>query len=390
MQIYRASGLAAGLLLIALLAVNATGAQRTSQEYFVYFGTYTRTASKGIYAYRFQPATGTLTSIGLVAETPNPSFIASHPNGRFLYATNEYEANSPPGRPNTISAFAIDPATGQLSFLNNVSAQGAGPCHISIDKTGAVLLVANYGSGSVAALPIGKDGRLGEATASVQHRGSSVDPARQRGPHAHFIAPSPDNRFALAVDLGIDRVIAYPFDAAKGALDASNPPSASVTAGSGPRHLAFHPNGRYVYVNGEMSSTVSAFAYQARTATLKILQTLSTLPGDFAGTSTTAEVQVDPTGRFLYVSNRGLDSIAVFGIDQKTGLLRAIEQTPTGGKTPRYFTLDPSGAYLLAGNQNSNTVIVYRVDAKSGHLTPAQTLTDVPEPVCIVFVPVQR
>jgi 6-phosphogluconolactonase len=371
------------LALLALLASpGLSPAVAQSPEYLVYFGTYTRpNASKGIYAYRFQPSSGKLTSLGVAAETPNPAFLVAHPNGRFLYAANEQEKG-------TVSAFAIDRQTGKLTALNTVSSRGAGPCHVSVDHTGKFLLVANYGSGSVASLPIQQDGRLGEVAGFVQHTGSSVDPARQTGPHAHFITASPDNRVVLAADLGLDQVVEYRFDASKGTLTANTPPFAKLRPGSGPRHLAFHPTGKYVYVNGEMASTLSAFAYSPATGAMKELQTLSTLPTGFSGATSTAEVHVDRAGRFAYVSNRGHDSIAIFAIDPAKGTLTPAGHAPTGGKTPRYFGLDPSGNYLLAANQNSNTVVVFRVDPKTGGLTQAQTLSDVPEAVSIEFVPV--
>jgi len=375
-------------LLISPFAAQTRG-QGQAQEYLVYFGTYTRpAASKGIYAYRFQPATGKLTPIGLAGETQNPSFLVAHPNGRFLYAANEREEGDDQGKNDSVSAFAIDKATGKLRLLNKVPARGGMPCHVTIDKTGKFLLVANYGTGSVAVFPIQQDGRLGEATGFVQHTGSSVDPNRQKGPHAHFISPSPDNRFALTADLGLDQVIEYRFDASKGALT-NGPAPAKLRPGSGPRHLAFHPTAKYLYVSGEMASTLSAFSYDASTGAMKELQTVSTLPTGFSGTSSTAEVQVDRTGRFVYVSNRGHDSIAIFAIDPAKGTVTPAGHASTNGKTPRYFTLDPSGNYLMAANQNSSSVTVFRVDAKTGGLTPTQTtLSDVPDPVCIVFVPV--
>jgi 6-phosphogluconolactonase len=372
-------------MVMASLAVLASPgmppAAAQSPEYLVYFGTYTRpNASKGIYAYRFQPSTGKLTSLGVAADTPNPAFLVAHPNGRYLYAANEQEKG-------TVSAFAIDRQTGKLAALNTVSTRGAGPCHVTIDHTGKFLLVANYGSGSVAALPIQQDGRLGEVAGFVQHTGSSVDPARQTAPHAHFITASPDNRVVLAADLGLDQVVEYRFDASKGTLTPNTPPFAKLRPGSGPRHLAFHPTGKYVYVNSEMASTLSAFAYDPATGAMKELQTLSTLPTGFSGATSTAEVHVDRTGRFAYVSNRGHDSIAIFAIDPAKGTLTAAGHASTGGKTPRYFGLDPSGNYLLAANQNSSTIVVFRVDAKTGGLTQTQTLSDVPEPVSMVFVP---
>ncbi len=392
MRVLRTAIILGALLSMAAPVGPARAAQSSGEEYLVYFGTYTRTTSKGIYAYRFQPSTGKLSSLGLAAETLHPSFVAAHPNGRFLYAVNEHEEGAAdlPGKNDTVSAFAIEPKTGQLRFLNKVSSRGEGPCHISVDRTGRTLLVANFRSGSVAALPISQNGRLEEATAFHQHQGVSVHTGRQYGTHAHFITPSPDGRFALTADLGLDQVIVYRFDPARSGLTLNDPSFASLPPGSGPRHLAFHPTAKYVYVNGETDSTVSALTYDARTGTLKTFQTTSTLPAGFFGTNTTAEIQVDRAGRFLYVSNRGHNSIAVFAVDHARGTLTPVEHVPTTGTTPRYFTFDPTGAYLLAGNQGSDTVIVYRVDASSGRLTPTQTLTDVPEPASIVFVPVKR
>ena len=363
---------------------------QAADEYFLYVGTYTRTASKGIYGYRFRPSTGETVSLGLVGETPHPSFIAAHPNGRFLYATNEHEGTDPPGVDNTISAFAIDASTGALRFMNKVSSRGEGPNHISIDATGRSVLVANFRNGTVAALPIEKDGSLGEATSVVRHTGSSVHPIRQTGPHAHFISSSPDNRYVLAVDLGADQVVVYRFDPVKGTLAPNDPPAAKTPVGSQPRHLSFHPTARFAYVNGEASSTVSTFAYDASKGTLRESHTVSTLPAGFSGTNTSSEVLVDRAGRFVYVSNRGHDSIAIFSVDQTTGHLTLVDHTSTGGRTPRHFALDPSGRFLIVVNQNSNNAVMYRVDAVSGRLTLHATLSDVPEPACVILVPAAR
>ena len=357
-----------------------------ADQALVFAGAYTRTLGKGIYGFRFQRATGELTAMGLMAETPHASFIAPHPGGNFLYATIEHEGDDPPGVDNAISAYAVNLATGALKFLNKVSSRGEGPNHISVDRTGQTLLVSNYRNGTVATLPILPDGRLGGAVSVVLHSGSSVHPVRQTGPHPHFILTSPDNRFVLVPDLGTDRIFVYRFDAERRTLTPNDPPSVSVRPGSQPRHLAFHPSAKFVYVNAEASSEVAAFSYDAANGTLKQFQTISTLPAAFAGTSTTAEVQVDAAGRFLYVSNRGHDSIAIFAIDQTTGGLTLVDHVSTNGQTPRHFTFDPTGRFLLAGNQNSHSVVVYRVDAASGRLTLVQTVADVPEPACLAFV----
>lgn len=377
---------AAVVLTATVLFPSHAGAQRSGQRYIMYLGTYTRNIGKGIYAYRFDAATGHLTSLGLMAESSSPAFLAVHPNGRFLYAANEHDGEDTVGKNNTVSAFAIDAVTGKLTFLNKVSSRGEGPCSVTMDRGGRTLLVANYRSGSVAALPVLGDGRLGDATGFDQHPDPKPESGQTR-PHAHFAAPSPDDRFALVADPPLDRVYVYRFDPATGSIGPNDPPFVQLRADLGPRHLVFGPTGKYVYVNDEKGSAVSTFAYQADTGTLKELQTISTLPAGFAGTNTTAEIHLDSTGRFLYVSNRGRDDIAIFSIDQSSGTLALVDHAPAGGKTPRYFALDPSGRFLIVANQNSNSVVVNRVDAKTGRLTPVETETDTPEPVCIVFVP---
>jgi 6-phosphogluconolactonase len=376
----------AGFLLF-LLGASIAGA--ASREYFVYIGTYTRSRGKGIYTFRFQPATGKLTALSLAAETPSPSFLAVHPNRKFLYASNEHEGEDLPGKNNTVSAFAIDPKTGTLTFLNKVSCRGEGPAHIAVDPTGKALLAANYRSGSLALLSIQADGRLGEATGFAQHHGIGPKP-RQEGPHAHGAAFSPDNRFALVADRGLDQVLIYRFDASQGTLTPNDPPVFDATPGAGPRHLAFHPNGRILYELNEPGSTVTVLAYGAAGGTLSRLQEIATLPPGFTGTNSTAQLQTDRAGRFLYASNRGADNIAVFAIDPAKGTLTPVEHVSTQGKTPRDFSLDPTGGYLFAANQNSDTVVVFRVNAKTGRLTPdGRVVEHVPEPTCVVFVPVQ-
>lgn len=368
----------------------AQGAEkaRAGGAYLVYLGTYTAKKSKGIYAYRFDAATGRSTWLGLMAETTNPSFLAVDPNRRFLYAVNEV-TNYEGGKSGGVSAFAIDRKTGKLSFLNEVPSRGADPCTVALDKTGKNVLVANYTGGSVAAFPVLADGRLGEASAFVQHTGSSVDRERQEGPHAHMIGLSPDNRFALAADLGLDELLVYRFDPAKGSLELNDPPFAKVHPGAGPRHFVFHPNGRFVYVISEMKSLVTAFSYDAAGGVLHELQTISALPKGFAGVSDCAEIDVHPSGRFLYGSNRGHDSIAVFAIDGAKGTLAPVEHVSTEGKTPRHFAIDPTGAYLFAANQDSDNIVVFHIDPATGRLTPTGQALDAPSPVCVTFVAVE-
>jgi 6-phosphogluconolactonase len=333
--------------------------------------------------------------MGLMAETPNPTFLVLHPNGRFLYAVNEHENDDKPGAKNTVSAFAVDAATAKLTFLNKVLSGGEGPAHISIDHHGRAVLVANYRSGSVAALPIERDGRLGEVTALEQTPAPTTAPPpipepAAPGPHVHFVAPSPDDRFALAADPPLDRVFVYRFNPEKGTLSPNTPAFAQVgQVGFGPRHLAFGASGKFVYVNGDRGSAVATLAYDADAGTLTEVQTVSTLPAGPSPTNSSSEIQVGRDGRFLYVSNRGDDSIVVFAIDQAKGTLTFVERTPTVGKRPRYFTLDPSGRFLIVGNHMSSSLTVNRVDPATGRLTAMQTV-DVPEPVCMVFVPAPR
>lgn len=390
-----ATALLAGLGLFPAPAAVHAGAQTSGASaagtghYFVYVGTYTHTIGKGIHSYRFDADTGQLTPTGLVTESSSPAFLVTHPNGRFLYAANEHNGEDTRGKNDTVSAFAIDRATGALTFLNKVSSRGEGPCYVSLDRGGRTLLVANYRSGSVAAMPILPDGRLGEASAFDQHPDPAPDAAGQPlRPHAHHASPSLDDRFAFSADPPLDRVMLYRFDPAKGALSPNNPPFVQMQKDLGPRRLVFHPGGKYAYVNAEKGSAVTVFAYQAAGGTLKELQTLSTLPPGFTGRNQTAEMQIDRAGRFLYVSNRGHDTIAIFSIDARHGTLTAVGHAPSGGRRPRYFALDPTGQFLLVANQDTHTVIVNRIDAKTGLLTPVQTMTEpTAEPVFIAFVP---
>lgn len=381
------------MFLVAALPFFATAApqKRTANKpYLVFVGTYTnKTSSKGIYAYRFDPGTGKLSSLGVAAESEDPSFLAVHPSGRYLYAVNETD-HFGGEKSGAVSSFAIDRATGKLKLLNQVGTRGAGPCHLSLDKSGKFVLVANYDGGSVAVFPVREDGSLGSASAFVQHAGSSLDQERQKGPHAHWIATSPDNRFALAADLGLDKVLVYRFDASKGSLTANNPPFAKVNPGAGARHVAFHPNGKFAYVLAEMENSVTAFAYNASKGTLAPLQTvsaLSTLRKDYKGPKEAAEIVVHPNGKFVYSSNRaGIDTISAFSIDPAKGTLKLINEFPTMGKTPRNFAIDPTGRFLLAANQESDSIVVFRMDSTTGALTPTGDTVEVPAPVGITFV----
>jgi 6-phosphogluconolactonase len=379
-------------LLLALSAflpsARLVGASKGLREYLVYFGTYTGKGSKGVYVCRFRPATGKLTPVELAAETVSPSFLAVDPGQRFLFAANEI-GDYQNAKSGSVSSFAIDRRSGKLSALNTVASRGADPCHLTVDKAGKHVLVANYTGGSVAVLPIKPDGALGESSDFVQHLGSSVDPERQKEPHAHDVVLTPDNRFAVVADLGLDELLVYRYDLEKGKLSRNDPPYGRVKPGSGPRHIALHPNGRWAYVISEMGNTVTAFDWDGDKGSFHELQTVSTLPKDFKGENTTAEVVVHPKGRYLYGSNRGHDSIAVYAIDPAKGMLTQIEDVPTLGKEPRNFALDPTGAYLFAANQNSNTVVVFRVNPRNGRLTPTGEKVEVMSPVCVTFVAAQ-
>ena len=358
--------------------LSGQGATGAKGEWLAYIGTYTEAPSKGIYAWRFQAASGKLAPLGLAAETSNPSFLAVAPDQRFLYAANEDKTG-------TISAFAIDPANGQLKLLNRVPSRGSGPCHVAVDRGGKWVFAANYNSGSVAMFPVHPDGTLGEATGFVQHAGSSVNAQRQSGPHAHSANLSPDGRWLLVPDLGLDQILSYRVDAVKGALSAGDPPFTKVAPGSGPRHLAFGRDGRFAYAINELLATVTVFRYNSARGSLEELQTAPVTPDGYTGPKSSAEIAVDPNGKFLYGSNRGDGTITVFRIDGDKGTLTVVERVSTGGKTPRNFAIDPSGAFLLAANQDSGDVVLFRIDPATGRLTPAGSVLEVASPVCIVF-----
>lgn len=352
----------------------------------VYIGTYTNAKSKGIYRFDLDMSTGALASKGLAVETDSPSYLAVHPSHKFLYAVNEI-SNFKGEKDGAVSAFSIDPHSGKLTFINQQPSRGDGPCHIAMDKAGKNALVANYGAGSIAALPIKEDGSLAPATGFVQHSGSSVDSARQEGPHAHSVTFSPDYRFLMAADLGLDKVFIYHFDTETGMFSPNDPPAGEVPPGSGPRHFAFHPTAHFAYVINEMKSTLTTFVYDAKTGSLKAIDTVSTLPVGYKGSTSTAELQFHPSGKFLYGSNRGHDSISIFTVNGTTGKTHLIGNTPTHGKTPRCFQIDPTGTFLLAANQESDSLAVFRIDTKTGHLTLVGKPVEVPSPVCVTFAP---
>lgn len=374
--------------LLSLLVV--TGCQSASKpaapgSMFVYVGTYTSKQSKGIYRSRLDLTTGGLAQPELVAESANPTYLAVHPSQKFLYAINETGSGAKAG---AVSAFAIDAKTGGLTALNQQTAGGAGPCHLVVDGAGKNVLLANYGGGSIESVPIKADGSLAEPVTFIQQTDDSGKPGRPREPRAHCIVVDGANRFAYVCYAGLDKVMIYKFDSAKGTLVPNDPPWGTVKPGAGPRHQSMHPSGRFTYVINETDSTLTAFACDSASGALKEIETHPTLPAPVPGNST-AEIEVHPSGKFVYGSNRGHDSIVVFAIDQATGRLTFVEHQKTQGKTPRNFAIDPSGTFLLAANQNSDTVVVFRIDQKTGKLTPTGHTIEVGAPVALKFVPVK-
>ncbi len=381
--------LASALVIVASILPLALARPQSTKppppEYLAFVGTYTtKTDSKGIYAFRFDGSNGRLASVGLVAQTPDPSFLTISSNEKYLYAVNELSTFEGKNS-GAVTSFSLDSKSGKLTQLNQVPSGGADPCYVSIDETGKYILVANYTGGSVAAFPILSNGSLGPVSAFVQHTGSGPNKERQEGPHAHYFATSPDDRFAFAVDLGLDEVVVYHFASANGSLTANNPPFAKLAPGAGPRHLAFHPNGKFAYVLSEVNSSVTALAYDAKAGSFSTLQSLPTIPKTFTTLNETAEIVVHPSGKFLYASNRGHDSIAVFAIDSSKGTLTPAGDFPTQGKAPRNFALDPTGNFLLAANQESNNIVIFRVNRDTGALIPTGQVVQTPAPVDIVF-----
>jgi 6-phosphogluconolactonase len=352
----------------------------------VYFGCYTnaKSGSKGVYVSGFDAEKGVLGEAEIAVETASPSFLAPHPNKKWLYAVGEMGAPGQKG--GAVSAFSISASDGRLSLINQVSSVGSGPCHISVDRTGAMAVVANYGGGSVASYSILENGALSEARSFIQHEGSGVNPKRQAGPHAHSMNFSPDNRFAFACDLGLDKVLIYKADPAAGTISGQG--FATVPPGSGPRHFAFHPTGRFAFVNNEMLMTVTSFAYDAAAGSLKEVETVSTLPEADRGKEgfSTAETVAHPNGRFVYVSNRTHDTIAVFTCDPATGRLKRVQNASAEGRIPRNFCLDPSGRWMIVAHQDGNTAALFQVDAESGRLTFTGRKIAVGGAVCVRFL----
>lgn len=333
-----------------------------------------------IHVAEFDAATGTLSAPKLAIETPDPSHFTLSADGRHLYMCNS-------GTPGGVSAFAVDRKTGGLTLQNHIVSKGRGPSYVSLDASGKFVLDANYGGGYVEVLSLNADGSLKEQVSVVQHIGSSVNPQRQSKPYAHWFRTDPTNKFALAADLGTDEVVVYQFDAKTGKLTPNDPKASKVNPGSGPRHLAYHPNGKWFYAVQELSNEVVAFNWDAAKGSLTQFQVVKTLADDFKDTSSAAEIGVRADGKFLYMSNRGENTIVVFAIDAKSGELTFKQRVSSGGKVPRYFTFDPSNKWLLVANQDSGNLVVFSVDAKSGELAAKGEPVSLPRAMGVVFAP---
>jgi 6-phosphogluconolactonase len=370
-------------ILISLLSALMLPGVALGAHYYLYVGGYTGPDSKGIHAFRYDTTHAALEPLGTLAEMQRPSFLALSPDRRFLYAVSELgnDAKSE----GYVYAFAIDHATGKLTFLNRQSSGGGGACHLVVDKTGKVLLVANYGSGSAASFLLKPDGSIGARVSKIQFEGSGPNAERQGGPHAHAVVLSPDNRFLFVPDLGADRIRTLSFDPSTGTL--TQKADVVVKPGAGPRHFTFSPNGHFAYLICEMGSLVVAYSYNASSGLLTEIQSASSLPDGFSGVNNSAEIETDPSGKALYASNRGHDSIAVFAIDPATGKLTRQQVESTQARTPRNFTLDPTQKRLLAAGQDSNKIVIFDRDPLTGKLTPAGKTVDSPAPVCLLFTP---
>lgn len=374
------------LLLSLGLALTTWTNTHAAADQLVYIGTYTggTSPSKGIYAYALDSKTGKLEEKGLAVETGRPSFLAIHPSKKYLYSVAELGPKE-----GGISSYAIDQATGKLTLINQQPSHGNGPCHVNVDATGKVLLAANYGSGNVVSYPIKEDGSIGEAVSIIQQGpGSMVNERRQKGPHAHSFYTDAQNRFAISCDLGSDKLFVYKLDTEAASLTPNDPASVATPPGGGPRHFAFHPNGKFGYTNNELTMAVSALSYDAEKGAFEVLQTLSTLPEGTESSDkfSTAETQVHPSGKFVYVSNRGHNSIAIYTVDEQTGKLTFVEAAPSIVEIPRNFGIDPTGKWLIAGGQDSHNLAVFSIDQETGKITPTGDIYEVGSPVCVKFL----
>ena len=375
------SKLCLSLLATFCLGILVSIAQKPLQkEYYMLVGTYTKKTSEGIYVYKFNTETGDFSSVSVAKDIKNPSFLAISPDEKKVYSVGEVDGGA-------VLSFSFDKAAGSLTPINSQASEGANPCHIELDKTGKWAFVGNYTGGNLSVLPILKDGSLGKAVQTINHEGKSINEARQEKPHVHSINISADNKQLFVPDLGIDKVMIYNFDAKLGKLSAANPVAAEVTPGSGPRHFTFHPNNKFAYVIQELNASITAFAYQ--NGKLVKIQTVDTLPTDFKGNNSCADIHISADGRFLYGSNRFHDTLVIFEIDPKTGKLSLVGHQSVMGKTPRNFSLDPSNRFVLVANQDSDNIVIFKRDTKTGKLSPTGKEIAVSMPVCIKWLGVK-
>lgn len=349
----------------------------------VYVGTYNQDGGEGLYVYNMEPSSGSLSLQSRVSQTLNPWFIALDPEQRYLYTVEEVVGDGR-SKHGIVSSFVIRQETGDLEYLNNQSARGSIPCHVAVDGTGDWVLVANYGTGSIAVLPVLDDGSLGTASIAAQHDGSSVDVERQDGPHLHSVTISSDNQYVFAADLGIDKLLAYKLDHGKGELQLTD--EVNTKLGAGPRHFDFHPGDKFACLINELDSTITSFEYNQDTGKLTDTATVNALPAEFKGINTCADVHFGASGKFVYGSNRGDDSMVIYEVDHENGGLSYVGHESTQGKTPRNFAIDPTGQFLIVGNEESDTVVVFRIDENTGKLTPTGHVLEVPGPACVKIV----
>ncbi|GAB3951892.1 lactonase family protein [Spirosoma harenae] len=369
-------------ILTTILVSASMIAQAQSGKEIMYVGTYSLRGSEGIYVFEFDRKAGTMQPVQSVSNVKSPSFLAIHPSGKYLYSVNEGAEKTGAGG---VSSYAVDKATGKLQYLNSQSSLGVGPCHISVDHTGKTAFVSNYGGGSLAVLPIKADGTLGEPTDKVQDEGTGPNTQRQEKAHVHSATLAPDNRFLYVADLGIDKLNIFDIDVNASKVKPASTPYASVKPGSGPRHVAIHPNGKYAYLVEELTSTVASFARNPKTGALTILQdNVQTLPNDFTEKNTSADIHIDPSGKFLYQSNRGYDGLAIFSIGSD-GKLTPVGVQPTEGKTPRNFLIDPKGEFIFVAHQDTDNITIFKRDQKTGKLTFTGQSVKVPAPVCVLM-----
>ena len=367
-----------------------------SKQRLVFIGTYTEDIlfgtgnilqgkGEGIYVFRFDTASGVMEPCSLAQAKPNPSYLTFDFSRRFLYTVNELKefAGAQTG---AVSAYSVDPVNGSLRFLNRQASHGTDPCHLTVDKTGRYVLVANFNSGTVCVLPIQQDGSLGEASDVIQHQGFSQDPVRQTRPHAHAVVMDDSGKYVFVPDLGLDKVMIYRFDPQRGKLEPNDVPWYQTQPGAGPRQLVVHPRGDLAYLINELNSSVTALGYNKANGSLKEIHTITTLPVEFKGANICAEIQISPSGLFLYASNRGHESIVTFAINRVDGSLSTVGYKSTQGKTPRHFSIDPQGSFLLVANQDTDTVVTFRIDPTSGELCATGQITHVPTPVCVKFL----